>query len=459
MTLLMNSSDSPPEQVTAKAQRICQAISRITLADLVRQITVKERIETSATPGVTSRHKTYTVTLDFFSKEEYKEEHNVTPKQVLAALGYSFSGVLKKEIAAELKKISADLKSQASGIGKGKAPVDDEAAAVPDQDGDDAEGGPPARKVNDDAMSEGDGDGDDEKRTAQLRQQATYDDEASDQSDEEGMFDDAAIDAEFADEDDDDDDQQMNADAIAQDALLEAQLEESREFFLKTVPQATSFDFKKGIWGEFDLQFPLSAPKLLLVGLIERCCAGSVVREIPGLQNCFIVADDAAKRNLQTIATEADSKVDASQIQLMTNGCNFPALWQILDESVDVDHLYSNDINALLQHYGVELARFAIVQEIRAVFSTYGIEVNFRHLRLIADYMTFDGGYKPFNRSGISSSSSPLLKASYETTAAFLSDATLYGDFDDLTSPSGTIVIGKPSLVGTGGFDIVAPVA
>lgn len=70
---------------------------------------------------------------------------------------------------------------------------------------------------------------------------------------------------------------------------------------------------------------------------------------------------------------------------------------------------------------------------------------------------TFDGGYKPFNRKGISTSSSPFLKASYETTAAFLSDATLHGDFDDLTSPSGNIVVGRPNLTGTGIFDIVAP--
>lgn len=51
--------------------------------------------------------------------------------------------------------------------------------------------------------------------------------------------------------------------------------------------------------------------------------------------------------------------------------------------------------------------------------------------------------------------SSPLLKASFETTASFLSDATLYGDFDDLTSPSGNIVIGRPSITGTGVFDVV----
>lgn len=71
---------------------------------------------------------------------------------------------------------------------------------------------------------------------------------------------------------------------------------------------------------------------------------------------------------------------------------------------------------------------------------------------------TFDGGYKPFNRKGISTNSSPLLKASFETTASFLSDAALHGDFDDLTSPSGSIVLGRPSTSGTASFGVVMPI-
>lgn len=75
-----------------------------------------------------------------------------------------------------------------------------------------------------------------------------------------------------------------------------------------------------------------------------------------------------------------------------------------------------------------------------------------------APAQTHEGGYKPFNRTGISSKSSPLLKASFETTAAFLSDATLHGDFDDLSNPSSSIVLGKPGASGTGVFDVLTSV-
>lgn len=49
--------------------------------------------------------------------------------------------------------------------------------------------------------------------------------------------------------------------------------------------------------------------------------------------------------------------------------------------------MYSNDINATLHTYGVEMARASIIKEMRAVFDAYSIAVDGRHLELIADYM------------------------------------------------------------------------
>ena len=71
------------------------------------------------------------------------------------------------------------------------------------------------------------------------------------------------------------------------------------------------------------------------------------------------------------------------------------------------------------------------------------------------DLQTFNVDYKAFNRTGIATNPSPLLKASYETTGTFLSDATLYGDYDSLANPSSAIVLGKANMTGTGVFDLV----
>jgi hypothetical protein len=50
-------------------------------------------------------------------------------------------------------------------------------------------------------------------------------------------------------------------------------------------------------------------------------------------------------------------------------------------------NIYSNDIHAGLVTYGVEMARAAVLKEIQGVFGAYKIEIDGRHLELIADYM------------------------------------------------------------------------
>jgi hypothetical protein len=54
---------------------------------------------------------------------------------------------------------------------------------------------------------------------------------------------------------------------------------------------------------------------------------------------------------------------------------------------VSENEIYSNDIHAFLRSYGVEAARQAILREVSSVFDAYKIDVDIRHLELIADYM------------------------------------------------------------------------
>jgi DNA-directed RNA polymerase I subunit RPA1 len=56
---------------------------------------------------------------------------------------------------------------------------------------------------------------------------------------------------------------------------------------------------------------------------------------------------------------------------------------------------------------------------------------------------------------GLRGNVSPFTKMSFETTLGFLKDAVLDGDWDDLTTPSGRLVMGKLGRVGTGGFDVL----
>lgn len=67
------------------------------------------------------------------------------------------------------------------------------------------------------------------------------------------------------------------------------------------------------------------------------------------------------------------------------------------------------------------------------LFLTFlGIAVDPRHLSLVADYMCFEGFYKPLNRFGIQSNSSPLQQMTFETSYKFLKEATMMGKWFSL---------------------------
>ncbi len=138
----------------------------------------------------------------------------------------------------------------------------------------------------------------------------------------------------------------------------------------------------------------------------------------------------------------------------MVQGINFKAFYDYTD-TVNINRLFTNDIYKTLKHYGVEAGRANLVNEVRSVFKMYGIEVNYRHLSLIGDFMTFNGDYRAFNRIGMEESSSPFLKMSFETTMKYLIASALTKDTDNMSTPSSALVLGQVPRVGTGVFDIL----
>lgn len=89
------------------------------------------------------------------------------------------------------------------------------------------------------------------------------------------------------------------------------------------------------------------------------------------------------------------------------------------------------------------------------VFKVYGITVDARHLLLIADYMTFDGTFKPLSRRGMEASASPLQQMSFESSVKFLQDATISGRNENLDAPSSRLMVGRPCKSGTGAFSLL----
>ncbi|CAG8722942.1 11329_t:CDS:2, partial [Ambispora leptoticha] len=198
------------------------------------------------------------------------------------------------------------------------------------------------------------------------------------------------------------------------------------------------FDHTNSRWCDIELQFPADSKKLLLLSLAEDACKKTVIREVSGINKSYPITSDIEGDTSKTIATE---------------GVNFRQIW-LYDDIIDINKIYSNDIAAILKNYGVEAARGAIMKEISDVFAAYSINVDPRHLTLVADYMTFEGTFKPFNRMGLASNSSPFLQMSFESTCNFLTHATLNNATDTLNSPSARLVLGKVVQGGTGIFEV-----
>jgi len=194
----------------------------------------------------------------------------------------------------------------------------------------------------------------------------------------------------------------------------------------------------------FQLTYPANARRLLMVQIVEQAALTVPVKETKGLNTAYGVEQEVG---------------DQSVVAIQTEGVNFEALWAIPEEVVRHNELKSNDIYRVLLTYGVEAARQSIVNEILGVFGVYGINVNYRHLSLVADFMTRKGSYIPFNRNGMMDCPSPYLQMSFETTCTFLTKAACEGAVDTMESASAQIVLGQVPKVGTGTFDVMMPLA
>ncbi|CAD7975931.1 unnamed protein product [Amoebophrya sp. A25] len=199
----------------------------------------------------------------------------------------------------------------------------------------------------------------------------------------------------------------------------------------------------KNTWAcRFDVPTQCCPCKILLSEIIKKL-----------LQEMY-AQDDRAKGIVKVNVLE-----DKGAVIVETEGVNLKAMYNLPGElalgSLDYNSLDTNDIATILDLYGVEAARNAVVKEIRNVFGHYGIAVDLRHLYLIADYMTQQGGYRPFNRKGMSDISSPFLQMTYETSLGFAAQAASEGMTDSLKSASAAIIAGKVPSVGTGAFDLL----
>ncbi len=134
---------------------------------------------------------------------------------------------------------------------------------------------------------------------------------------------------------------------------------------------------------------------------------------------------------------------------ILTNGSNLQEIREVV--GVNPEKIFSNDIHDVKNVLGVEAARQTIINEIKNVIDTQALDINERHLRLVADAMTSSGTVKGVTRMGIiTDKASILARATFETPDKQFVNATIQGAKDELNSVIENILINQPIPVGTG---------
>lgn len=134
---------------------------------------------------------------------------------------------------------------------------------------------------------------------------------------------------------------------------------------------------------------------------------------------------------------------------IITAGSNLKKVFEL--DFVDTERTTTNDVHEISEVLGIEAARQAIMDEVFKVIETQGLNVDIRHIMLVADTMTVSGEVKGITRYGVvSEKASVLARASFETPIKHVINAALKGEVDQLNSVVENVMLNQVVPVGTG---------
>ena len=139
---------------------------------------------------------------------------------------------------------------------------------------------------------------------------------------------------------------------------------------------------------------------------------------------------------------------------IYSEGSNFEEVLKI--NGVDPYRTTTNDIQAVGRVLGIEAARNMIIQEAYSTLSEQGLNVDLRHIMLVADIMTVDGTIRAIGRHGVSKEKESVLsRAAFEITVSHLLQAARRGETDKLGGVAENIIVGQPVNLGTGAVELI----
>ncbi|ACX73386.1 RNA polymerase Rpb1 domain 5 [Methanocaldococcus vulcanius M7] len=173
-------------------------------------------------------------------------------------------------------------------------------------------------------------------------------------------------------------------------------------------------------------------------------------KRIPKIKNIQLKGIPGIER----VLVKKEERDGKEEYVLYSQGSNLREVFKI--EGVDTTRTTTNNIIEIQEVLGIEAARNAIINEMRNTLEQQGLEVDVRHLMLVADIMTADGEVKPIGRHGVAGEKgSVLARAAFEETVKHLYASAERGDVDKLKGVIENVIVGKPIYLGTGCVDLM----
>ncbi|OUJ18934.1 DNA-directed RNA polymerase subunit A'' [Methanonatronarchaeum thermophilum] len=170
-----------------------------------------------------------------------------------------------------------------------------------------------------------------------------------------------------------------------------------------------------------------------------------LLRAVEQLKEIKVAGIDGIKRAI--IRKEDD------EYTVYTEGSAFKQVLKL--DGVDSQKTKTNDVHEINNALGIEAARQALINEAMDTLREQGLEVNVRHIMLVADVMTTTGRLKQIGRHGVSGDKeSVLARAAFEVTVKHLLNAGKKGQSDELKGIPENVIVGQPIELGTGVVDL-----
>ncbi|MEM2987935.1 MAG: DNA-directed RNA polymerase subunit A'', partial [Candidatus Bathyarchaeia archaeon] len=134
---------------------------------------------------------------------------------------------------------------------------------------------------------------------------------------------------------------------------------------------------------------------------------------------------------------------------IRTDGSNLPKVLEVY--GVDTTRTTTNNVHEIAKTLGIEAARNVLIHEAKSVLEEQGLDVDIRHVMLVADMMTAAGEVQQIGRHGVSGKkASVLARAAFEITVPNIVEAAIRGESDPLEGVTENVIVGQSIPVGTG---------